>query len=120
MQGPGSIQPRLSGHISLDSALRGSCQVYSETTSPIIADDGNGIGQDPDLDGFPDLVTAVINGVDCSHPDRLMIVSFRNYPIDSFGIYRLTVASIEEHWIFDILYWDPLLLSRSSLASVAG
>lgn len=29
-----------------------------------IADDGNGIGQDPDLDGFPDLITAVINGVD--------------------------------------------------------
>jgi hypothetical protein len=27
-------------------------------------DDGNGIGQDPDLDGFPDLITAVINGFD--------------------------------------------------------
>jgi hypothetical protein len=29
-----------------------------------IANDGNGIGQDSDLDGFPDLITAVINGVD--------------------------------------------------------
>ena len=32
MQGLGSIQPRLPGHVSLDSAFRSSCQVYSETT----------------------------------------------------------------------------------------
>ncbi len=35
MQGPGGIQPRLSGHNSLSNALTGSCQVYSETMSPI-------------------------------------------------------------------------------------
>jgi len=35
MQGPGGIQPRLSGHLSLNIALNGPCQVYSETTSPI-------------------------------------------------------------------------------------
>ena len=35
MQGPGGIQSRLSGHVSLDSVLNNSCQVYSETTSPI-------------------------------------------------------------------------------------
>ncbi len=35
MQGPGGIQTRLPGHVPLDSALNNSCQVYSETTSPI-------------------------------------------------------------------------------------
>ena len=34
------------------------------TVGTRIADDGNGIGQDPDLYVFPDLITAVINGVD--------------------------------------------------------
>jgi hypothetical protein len=34
------------------------------TVGTRIADDGKGIGQDPDLYGFPDFITAVINGVD--------------------------------------------------------
>jgi hypothetical protein len=35
MQGPGSIQPRLPGHVPLNSVLNGPRQVYSETTSRI-------------------------------------------------------------------------------------
>jgi len=52
--------------------------------------------------------------------NRLMIISYFVYLIELFLNYRLTVASIEEHWIFDTLCWDRLLLSRSSLASAAG